>query len=737
MSTTELTRRHFLRVSALTGGGFALGYALTGSDLLAQAGGAVDNTARTFTPNPFIRITPDGIVTIVAKNPEGGQGVKTSLPMIIAEELEVDFEQIVIEQADLDESAYGPQFAGGSRSIPQNYEPLRRAGAVARTMLIEAAARDWAVPADECYASDGSVHHRPTGRSQSYGELASKAALLPVPDEKTVKLKDPADFKLLGKRVGGVDNHAIVTGQALFGLDQRVPGMAYAVFEKCPVFCGTVRRANLEQIKVLPCVRDAFIIEGGDQPTGLVSGVAIVADSTWAAFSARRQLQVEWNEGDTAGHSTLSYDAAAAELGAKAGAEQRADGNVDAAFAGAKTVVEAAYSYPFISHATLEPQNCTAAVNGDRIEIWAPSQTPGGGQTLVANTLKVPKGNIRVHLTRNGGGFGRRLMNDYMVEAAAIAQKAGVPVKLTWTREDDMRHGFYRPAGYHFFKGAVDANGRLSAWKDHFVTFGFRNTERPGPSAAMSTDELPARFLENYRFEQSLIATNVPTGPLRAPGSNALSFVIQSFIDELAHAAGRDPVEFRLELLGEDRKVPGTGGRGTPYDTGRMKGVVRRVAEISQWGRKLPRGRGLGVAFHFSHAGYVAQVAEVSVSNAGVLKVHDVWCCSDVGPIVNRSGAENQIEGSIIDGLSAAWLQQITIDRGRAVQGNFDDYPLLRITEAPRIHVDFIESANPPTGLGEPALPPTPPALCNAIFAATGKRIRSLPLTRHNLAWTA
>lgn len=707
-----------------------------GSTAWAQPKGAVDGTDQVFVPNAFIRITPDGKVTLFAKNPEIGQGVKTSLPMIIAEELEVDFDQIEIQQAGLDEKSFGPQFAGGSRSIPDNYQRLRRAGAVARTMLITAAAQDWGVPVDECYAEHGTVFHRPTGRAQTYGALASKAALLPVPDDATVKLKDPADFKLMGKRVGGVDNPALVTGQALFGLDQVVPGMAFAIFEKCPVYCGRVRRANLDRIKQLPGVRDAFVIEGGDDPAGLASGVAIVADSTWAALSARKQLQIEWVEGNNTGHSSLAYDDAAVQAAKAGGHTLRADGDTTSAFATADKVIEAAYAYPFIAHATLEPQNCTADVKGNRAEIWAPTQLPGSGQALVAQVLNIPKANVTVHVTRIGGGFGRRLRNDYMAEAAAIAQRAGVPIKLTWTREDDLRHDFYRPAGYHFFKGALDSTGHISAWHDHFVTFGFRGTDRPASSAGMSADELPSRFVPNFRLEQSLIATTVPTGPLRAPGSNALAFVMQSFIDELAHAAGHDPVEFRLELLGDDRQVPPTGNRGQAYDTTRMKGVLRRVATMADWGKTLPRGRGQGVAFHFSHSGYFAEVVEVAVTPTGSLKVEDVWVCGDVGPIINRSGAENQVQGSIIDGLSAAWLQQITIDHGRTVQGNFDTYPLLHINESPRIHLEFIESDNPPTGLGEPALPPLPPALCNAIFAAIGKRIRSLPLAGHDLSWS-
>jgi isoquinoline 1-oxidoreductase beta subunit len=731
----DFSRREFLKVTALAGGGFALGLS-AGPAAFAQPANALDNTARVFTPNPFIRITPDGVVTIVAKNPEVGQGVKTSLPMIVAEELEVDFEKVVIEQAALDPQL-GQQFAGGSLSTPMNYDTLRKAGATARTMLIEAAAQTWGVPAAELEAERGTVLHRATGRRLTYGELATKAATLPIPDEKTIRLKEPDEFRLLGSRVGGIDNPAIVTGQPLFGLDQQVPGMVYAVYQKCPVFGGKVVSANLDQLKAMPGVKDAFVLEGTTNYFGLMPGVAILADSTWAAFKARNALRVTWDEGAGANQSSVGFEARAAELSAQSGQVLRQDGDVAKAFGSAAKIVEAKYSYPYIHHATLEPMNGMAWPTPDGgIEILAPTQTPQGAQDLVAQTLGIPKEKIKVRFTRIGGGFGRRLANDYVVEAAAIAHKAGVPVKLTWTRDQDTQHGHYRPGGWHNFKAALDAAGNVVAWQNHFVTVGLNSEKEPGRSAGMSPAEFPGRWVPNYRFEQSIVNTNVPTGPLRAPGSNAISFVVQSFIDELAHAAGRDPVDFRLALLGEDRIVPPPSPQGVGYDTKRMKDVLRLCAEKAGWGKKLPRGSGQGVAFHFSHRGYVAEVAEVSVAPDGTLKVHRVTVVSDVGPIMNLSGAENQIQGAVIDGLSAAWLQEITFERGRVMQANFDTYPLLRGVDAPQVDVHFIQSRNPPTGLGEPALPPLPPAVCNAIFAATGKRIRSLPLTKQDLRWS-
>ena len=732
-----VTRRDFLRVSAIAGGGLLIASYLEPLDAAAAVGRSAAGDA---TLNAYIRITPDGIVTIIAKNPEVGQGVKTMLPMLIAEELDVDWTQVRIEQGDLDTKNFQGQVAGGSTATPNNWLPMRRVGAAARAMLVATAAQDWGVPAAECDTAKGIVSHRASKRSATYGELATKAATATPPDLATVPLKDRKDFRIIGQRVRGVDTHRIVTGVPMYGIDVTVPGMLYATFVKCPVFGGKVASANVEAVKSLPGVRQAFVVDGGTNLNGLMPGVAIVADSWWQAKSARLKLKVTWDEGATAQQSSASFATQAAALAAQpAQRSLRKDGDVGTALAGAAKTIKGDYFYPFIAHASLEPQNCTAHMKPDgQLEIWAPSQAPAGGRALVAQTLGIKDTDITVHITRSGGGFGRRLANDYMVEAAWIAKVAGVPVKLLWTREDDIQHDFYRPAGYHYFTGGLDASGKVVAWRDHFVSFG--NDEKSfSAGAGIGGTEFPQHFIPNFALDASVMPLGVPTGFLRAPGSNGIAFATQSFIDELAHAAGKDPLQFRLDLLANvQTDAATTVPQPPPYDGERARGVLELVREKSGWGKTtLPRGTGMGVAFHFSHRGYFAEVVKASVSKEGKLKVEKVWVAGDVGSeVINPLNAENQVQGSVQDGLAQALGQEITIDKGRTVQSSFDDFPLIRFADAVPVEVHFLKSAVAPTGLGEPALPPVPPALCNAIFAATGKRVRSLPLSNQDLRWT-
>ncbi len=750
MASVMLDRRSFLRVSALAGGGVLIASYLDGT-LVGTA--AVEPVA--FTPNAFIRIPADGPIEIMSKCPEIGQGIKTSLPMVIAEELGVEWSQVRVEQAPTDGTRFGRQTSFGSSNTPTNWDEHRRIGAAARQMLVAAAARTWNVPDSECVAAKGVVSHAGSKRSLRYGELAAKAATLPVPDLKDVALKDPASFTIIGHSTIGVDVPDIVRGKPIYSIDVTMPGMLYAVFEKCPVFGGKVASANLDGIKALPGVRHAFVVEGGSDLQGLLGGVAIVANSWWSAQSARKQLQVTWNEGATASQSSAGFAARAKELSSQAPQRtMRADGDVDAAFAGAAKVIEAAYAYPFIAHATMEPQNATAWFKGDtgEMEIWAASQNPQGARDVVAKTLGLPPSAITVHNLRGGGGFGRRGVPDVVVEAAWISKAINAPVKLLWSREDDIRHDHYRPAGFHFFKGGVDASGKLIAWRNHFVSFGELPAQGPPQFAAwagLGPTEFPARFIPNFHYGLSLMPLGVPTGALRAPSSNALAYVMQSFLDELAHAAGKDPLQFRIDLLNAPQiadAAPQGGGSGNGaargpqlpgFDAARMRRVLETLRDRSGWTtsmRTRKAGQGAGVAFHFSHRGYFAEVANVTVHASGTLKIDKVWVVGDIGRhIINPGNAISQVQGSVLDGIASLLAQEITIDKGRAVQGNLDTFPLLRMHQTVPVDVHFVLSDTSPTGIGEPALPPVVPAVCNAIFAATGTRIRSLPLTKHNL----
>jgi isoquinoline 1-oxidoreductase subunit beta len=744
LKSKTVSRRSFLQVGAVAGGGLVIGlYAPKVAGQGARAGGP--GGAMSLDPNIYITVNPNNTFTIVAKNPETGQGIKTALPQIIADEFDVDWTQVSIKQADLDPK-YGGQTEGGSRAIPTNYQPMRLVGAGGRLLMLNAAAAQWNVPVSELTTGSGTVKHARSNRTATYASLAPTALTQPTPDRAAVEaaLKNPRDFKIIGKRVRGVENLDIVTGKARYSIDVAPEGTLFAVFEKCPVFGGKAVSANLDEVKKLPGVKHAFIVEAAGQGNNsLASGVAIVADSWWLANDARRTLKVTWNEGPVAGESTAGYAEQCKAIHARLSATPPATagqggatvGDVEAAFKTAAKTVEAEYYFPLLSHAPLEPQNSTAHYHDGRLEIWSPSQTPSLQHPALGSGL--PAQNITMHLVRAGGGFGRRLVSEYDIEVARIAKvvaderaAAGlpsVPVKLLWTREDDMGHDQYRPAGAHYFKAALDATGKLIAYRD---IVGSTNSVVPA-------NEFPRGFVDNVLVTAERVQPfSVPTGALRAPPTNGVSYVMQGFIDEVAVAAGQDPIQYRIDLLNSPKGDGPAGG----FNPARARGVLEAVREMSGWNnrrRSLPKGTGLGTAFQFAHSGYVAYVVELTVDANKAVSVKRAWCAVDIGrQIVNPSQAENLVHGGFIEGMSHVMNWEVTIERGRVMQSNFHQYQPTRMAQAPaEIQVRFLETDFDPTGLGEPSLPPAVPAIINAIFAANGERIRSLPLAKHGYRW--
>jgi isoquinoline 1-oxidoreductase beta subunit len=738
MTLTNMNRRKLFKVSAIAGGGLMLQLSLPNA-VAEEAKPLVASKDLNF----YVQIASDGQITIFAPNPEMGQGVKTALPMIIAEEMGAKWEDVVVVQAPVDSSKYGLQGSGGSMTIPRNFDAMRKMGASAREMLIGAASLLLEVERQELEASESQVVHT-SGRSMTFGQLATVAAQQPVPDPEALSFKDPRSYTIIGTSVAGVDNLVVATGLSHFGIDVDVPGMMFASYTRCPRRGGKALSFNEREIKRLPGVTDAFILEPDDRAgkssfgfmDGLAvlrGGVAVVGDNTWAVFNAKNKLKVKWDETGASQDDWSEMVTQAKQVATKGGGDVKLEGeSVDAELKDSSNrVQESFYEFPYVAHICMEPMNCTAdfkkgkSGQPDTLEIWLGSQFPELAKEAGVNMFGLKKENITVNGLRMGGGFGRRALHDFAAEAIAISHRAEQPIKLTWTRTDDIHNDFFRVGGFENMKAAVDAKGKLTAWDQHYIGFG--NEGKPVIGSGLRGNEFSMVALDNARVTQTLMEVDTSCGAWRAPGSNTNAFAEQSFIHELAELAERDHVEFLIELMGSRRWFDE--GNIASLNTGRAIDVIKLAAEKAGWGKKLPEGTGLGLAFYFCHAAHVAEVAEVSVDADQKFRVKKVTVVADVGPIINMSGAIHQVQGSIVDGLSTMALQKITMKNGTIQQDNFNNYPVMRIASTPTIDVHFIQSDNKPTGLGEPALPPLAPAVTNAIYAATGKRIRSMPLS--------
>ena len=734
-----LTRRHFLKASALTSGGLMLEITLSGT----AHGEALGTLVGSKELNAWVQISSSGEITIYSSVPEMGQGIKTALPMIIAEEMGASWDDVTVLTADVDSARYGLQGAGGSTSIPRNFDSMRTMGASAREMLIGAASEALEVDRAELEAKDSQVIHL-SGERLSFGALAALAVRQPVPDPATLSFKDPKAYTIIGTAVGGVDNLGIVLGQSKYGIDVDVPNMRYAAYARCPRLGGTAISFNEQAIRALPGVLDAFIL-APDARTGqssmsfldglaaLQGGVAIVGEDTWSVLNAKSQLLVVWDESEASTDSWPEMKIEAQRLAGTPGGEVKRDNPVEAPLAEPNNkVLEAFYEFPYVAHVCMEPMNCTVHYSAGttsteaRMEVWVPSQFPGQVKEIAKNLLGLSEAQVTVNMTRMGGGFGRRAVHDFVAEAMAIAARTEGPVKLTWTRTDDIHQDFFRVGGFENMKAAVSPEGKLVAWDQHYI--GFAHQGKAVIGSGLWGNEFSMTALPNARVTQSLIDIKTHCGAWRAPGANTNAFVEQSFLHELSVLAGRDHVEFLIELMGERRWL--SDGNINALNTGRAIDVIQLAATTAGWGKPMPAGWGQGLAFYFCHAAHIAEVADVYVDANQNFKVGKVTVAVDVGPIINMSGAISQVQGAIIDGLSTMALQQITMTNGRINQDNFDQYQVMRIGATPAIEVHFIQSDYQSTGLGEPALPPLAPAVTNAIFAATGQRIRSMPLSQ-------
>lgn len=731
---TTIDRRRFIVAGGAVTGALVIGLPLVAADE------ADDERMLGY----FVEIRASGDVVIGSNQPEIGQGVRTALPMLVAEELDVDWQRVsvrpmplgILKTADGLTWKYGGQGVGGSTGLTSNWDFMREVGATARQQLIRAAARRLEVDPAACSTDAGHVICPEADARVAYADLVADAASIELPEGAALP-KPVSEHRLVGTRQSTVDARDIVTGKTRYGIDTRVPDMRYAVIARSPWLNGTVKSFDDRAARAVNGVLDVFEIEGpapGEPYQILASGVAVVADSTWAAIKGRRALDIEWDEGPNADDSSEAFWTENAAMLEGKGQVVLDDGDFDAAMAGAERVIERRYETPFVNHAPLEPQNCFAHVEQDGCRIIAPTQMPGGASRSAAWATGLERDRISVDFTRVGGGFGRRLTNDYVAEAALVSKKTGWPIKLQWTREDDVKHDFYRPAGLHEMRAGLDASGGIVAWTQRLASAS-KYFRREGVAedglweAELYTDDFPRRIVPNFRLEYFHNRIGVPRGSWRAPAHTANAFVVQSFLDEIAQETGKDPLALRIELYGEERELPYANHGGPAFNPGRLTRLARFVAERIDHDRALPAGRGIGIASHFTFGGYAAHAIEVAVSDAGDLSIERIVAAIDCGYAVHPNAVEAQLQGATIDGISTALGLEITVRNGQIVQSNFNDYPLARIATFPaRFEAHILDYDETPTGVGEMGIPTAAPALTNAIFAATGKRIRRLPI---------
>jgi isoquinoline 1-oxidoreductase subunit beta len=745
----KISRRNILKGLGVTGG-FVLAAPVLSRPAFAYETGAGKMPHGVVTdPKVFVAIAPDGVVTIVAHRSEMGTGVRTSLPLVVAEEMEADWNRVKVQQAHGDEAKYGNQDTDGSRSTRHYLIPMRQIGAAARVMLENAAAKRWNVAVTDVKATNHEVVHAASGRRIGFGDLAADAASEPVPNIASLKLKDPKDFRYLGKGdVSIVDLHDITTGKAQYGADVRLPGMKYAVIARPPVTGGKLVSFDDADAMKVSGVEKVMEVKGWPWPSKFqpLGGVAVIARNTGAAIKGRDALKIVWDDGANAKYDSVIYRAGLEDASRKPGQVVRKEGDVDAAFKGADKIIVGEYYAPHLAHVSMEPPVAIADVRGDRAEIWAPVQSPGGTREDTAKTLGIPEDNVTVNVTLLGGGFGRKSKCDYALEAALLSKALGAPVKVQWTREDDVQHDFYHTVSVERIEAGLDGNGKVIAWRHRSVapsigsTFAAGAVHELGLELGMGLVDMPFE-IENVQCENPEAAAHTRIGWFRSVSNIPRAFAVQSMVGELAHANNRDQKDMLLELIGSPRilnlaSVKDLWNYGEPYDsypidTARLRRVVEVVAEKGEWGRTIPKGHGLGIAVHRSFVSYIATIVEVAVDEKGKITVPRVDTAIDCGTYVNPERIRSQIEGAAIMGLSLAKYGEISFKEGKVQQKNFDDFPVVRIDEAPlitNVHIVPPGPDTPPSGVGEPGVPPFTPALLNAIFVATGKRIRALPI---------